>query len=500
MLLSLVFCSSCRNNRLRTNEEELAKNILRLEEEKEKTLKVSREKQDGDTLKLRSKAFRHKEDRIIDQTHPPKIIDIVGNLENIKEITLSDIASDITYIRMEAVPDSSIPTDLKFKYYLMDNYIVALNHYGIHLYSKDGRYIRSIVKNEYTGVEVRSDRILFWNDYTKIGGGLEVRGIGNSLFYIYSNNITGHRYIMEYDCSSTQIAVNSDFDPENPDQISGLGNVLIDLNHGNTEPPKPRKHQGMFSGSPEFFMNNRGAYMFNPNSYALPTTGENMMVILNNQGDTLSKFAQLEQLTNYSKSLMRNTDGGTRYENKGKLYFRTPFSDTIFQVIPPNRLFPVFVLNLGSYKVSKQQGVDPDYKLSGKIIPGEFAETKNYIFLTFTKDDYDCPNTRKNKTVKIYYGLYSKSDHKFSIIKGDPFNYAPEIMKNDIDGGIPVWPSSYMVGNNGEILISLKGIDLKERVESEQFEQSRVSESKKNKLKQLAASVSEFEDILMIVK
>jgi hypothetical protein len=256
----------------------------------------------------------------------------------------------------------------------------------------------------------------------------------------------------------------------------------------------------MFSGPPESFLHNRGVFMFDPNSYALPTKGENMMVVLNSKGDTLSEFAQLEQLTNYSKSLMRNTDGGTNYENKGKLYFRTPFNDTVFQVIPPNRLSPVYVLNLGSYKVSKQQGVDPDYKLSGKIIPGEFAETKNYIFLTFTKDNYDCPNTRKNKTVKIYYGIYSKSDHQFFIIKGDPFNYSPDILENNIDGGVPVWPSSYMVGNNGEILISLKGIDLKERVESVPFEKSQVPESKKNKLKQLAAKVSEIEDILMIIK
>ena len=83
ILLPLVFSLSCRNNRLKTNEEELSKDILRQEEEKEEALKVGREKQDGDTLKLRSKAFRHKEDRIIDQAHPPKIIDIVGNLENI---------------------------------------------------------------------------------------------------------------------------------------------------------------------------------------------------------------------------------------------------------------------------------------------------------------------------------------------------------------------------------------------------------------------------------
>ncbi len=53
----------------------------------------------------------------------------------------------------------------------------------------------------------------------------------------------------------------------------------------------------------------------------------------------------------------------------------------------------------------------------------------------------------------------------------------------------------FFLDNNGEILISLKGIDLKERVESEQFLGYEVSESKKNELMRLAASVSEFEDI-----
>jgi hypothetical protein len=157
-------------------------------------------------------------------------------------------------------------------------------------------------------------------------------------------------------------------------------------------------------------------------------------------------------------------------------------------------------LKLGNYKASLQDGVDPDFKLTGKIIPGEWAETKDYVFMTYTKDDYDCQVTRKKKTVKIYHAIYSKLDHQLSIIKGDPYDYSPEILKNNFDGGVPVWPLSYMIGNDGEILISVKGKELKDRVTSEEFKLSGASEAKKNELVKLAGSVSDKEDILMIVK
>ena len=77
---------------------------------------------------------------------------------------------------------------------------------------------------------------------------------------------------------------------------------------------------------------------------------------------------------------------------------------------------------------------------------------------------------------------------------------SPEILENNIDGGIPVWPSFYMIGKNGEILISLKGKDLKDRIISEQFKRSGAPEARKRELDQLATSVSDFENILMIVK
>ena len=497
--MSLIVIS-CHHNRLKTNEKELAKDIITREKEKDSANKADLEKRLADTLNRHQGGFRLKEDRSVDPAHPPLEIDLAGSLNNLKEINLSDVASGFTYVRMEPVPDSTLPVDLKFKYYLMDNYIIARNLYGIHLYSKDGRYIRSVVKNQYTGVNVKAGSVMFFSDYTMKGAGMSVWAEGNNLFYNYRNNIIGQKYIMEYDCSKTQLIPDYKFDPEKPDQISGLGKIAVDLNHGKTEPPKPHSHNGMFGGPAEFLFSERSEYMLDKQSYAVPVYDNNMMIILNNNGDTLSTFSMLEKLKNYTKELQRGTDYGTQYEHNGKLYFRPEFNDTVFQVIPSNRLLPVYVLKLGSYKVSKQLGVDPDFKLTGKIIPCEWAETQDFILMTYTMDDYDCQNTRKKKTVKIYHAIFSKMTHQLSVINGDPFDYSPEILKNNFDGGVPVWPSSYMIGNNGEMLISLKGKELKDRVRSEQFKVSKAPEAKKKELEKLAQVVSNNEDILMIVK
>jgi hypothetical protein len=305
---------------------------------------------------------------------------------------------------------------------------------------------------------------------------------------------------MEYDCSKDQpIPVNT-FDPENRDKITGLGQVLIDMNHGKTTAPMPRKHQGMWSMSPEGMYERLGIFSPDRNTYINTLHGKYMLGIIGKQGDTLATFTKLEQIKNYTKSLKRGTDGGTQYEIHGNLYFRTNFNDTVFQVIPPNRLQPVYVLNLGKYKVGIQEGVDPDASLEGKIIPQEWAETKNYIFMTFTKDSYDCPNTRKNKSVKIYHAVFSKANHKLQIIKSDPTDYSAPILDNNLDGGPSVWPLSYSIGSKGEIMLSLKGSELKSEVKSDRFQKSIAPADKKEKLKQLANSVADQDDILMIVQ
>lgn len=59
---------------------------------------------------------------------------------------------------------------------------------------------------------------------------------------------------------------------------------------------------------------------------------------------------------------------------------------------------------------------------------------------------------------------------------------------------------SYMVGNQGELLNSLKGAELKDHVKSSQFLNSTAPIQKKEMLKSFANSITDSDDILMIVK
>lgn len=503
-ILLVYITSSCSSNRLKTDEKKLVNQIFTEEEQLvwQEAERAKRERQLADSLALLPKGFRFNEQRGADPVQPPVVIDIAGSLENISDLKLSDVASDIQYIRLEPVPDTTLPRTLRYKYYFMDNYLVALNIYGIHLFNKEGKFIRSVVKNQMTGVDFdeKNNRLKFWNDYTLIGGGTAVWARGNSLFYGFSNNITGQRALIEYDCSKEQLLPEIGFNPENPGKITGLGEVIMDLNHGKTTPPPPRTHQGMFSMDPEFMYSGMGAFSPDRNTYISSLSGKNMLGIMGRNGDTLAIFTKYEQLKNYTKSLMRGTDYGTRYEKGGNYFFRSNFNDTVFQVIPPNRLHPLYVLNLGKYKVSIQEGVDPDVKLVGKIIPQNWAETKNYIFLTFTKDNYDCPNNRKSKSVKIFHAIFTRSNQMLQIVKADPFDYEAPVLLNDLDGGYPVWPLSHQVGQNNDILISLKGKELKNHVASKLFGKSTAPENRKDALRNFAGSLEDNDDVLMIVK
>jgi hypothetical protein len=456
----------------------------------------------SDTFSRSPQNLNLPEIRLADPAYPPKVIDIAGSLDNVRDMKLSDIASEITYVRLQPPPDSAFRKEIGFFYYLTDNHIIARSIFGMIQYSRDGKYINTIVKNEFTRINVSADMVMVFSDMTFIGAfNTTVKSVGDKLYYNYVNNISGQEYLMEYDCSLINVGHTMSFDPENPANIIGQGKIHVDFNEGKRAMVSPQRNQnGVWSASPGYLMQSSGSNWLDDNTYSKKLRGDNMLGIFNKEGDTLSTFTQHEKLINYTKSIQRGTDGGVQYEYNNRIFFRNAFNDTVFQVIPPNRLLPVYVFNLGSYKVTRQQGVDPGFNLTGRIIPEKWAETENYIFLTFTKDDYDCPNNRKNKTVKIYHALYSKQNRQLSVIKGDPLDYSPEILDNDMDGGVPVWPSSYMISKNGEMMIPLKGKDIKARVKSEQFRFSGANETKKALFKKMADLVSDYEDILMIIK
>ena len=491
LFLIVLSITSCHNNRLKINEKELTEELILSEKQNEEIDKGERETELADTKIHSSNRVVFHENRSVDTSHPPVIIDIAGNLNNVKEIKLSDVASEIKYIRMGKIPDSTFSIVMKFKYYFLSDYIVATNPSGIILYSKEGIFKSIIVRNITTGIDVDAKWMRVLGTNTFIGGGTAIWNNGDTLYYTYRNSISDQEYIMKYDLSKVELGVSKTYEPENPEQIIGRGEVAIDMN------PTKKKAKWNYKISPElvswgmnsdYIYQSVGTFFLDKYTFAKEITRTDKIVVINNKGDSLTTFSGFEE-------------GNTlRFGSSVKNYLWNTLNDTVFQVFGNNRILPVYVLKLGPNKASLEQVRQIGEDLTGKIIPGQWAENNNYIFLVFAKDALDSPNNRKYKKVKLYHALFSKLNHQLFILKGDPFNYSPEILENDIDGGMPVWPLSYMIGNNGEILISLKGHELKDRIKSKQFKNSAAPESKKNELKQLAASVSDNEDILMIIK
>jgi hypothetical protein len=504
ILAAILVLGACQRNKLKTDENSLTKQILTEEEQLayEDQQRKAREKLLADSLAKLPRGFQFPEERGVDPDRPPLIIDIANSLDNIADLSLSDVASSIEYIRMEPVPDSTMLTNMKYKYYLMDNNIVATNLYGVHIFTKNGRYIRTIVKNEISGVsyDEKNDRVMIlWSNYMKIGASAIVWARNNTLFYNYFNTNTGQCYIMEYDCSDHESIETPQFNPEQPNQIMGAGKISIDLTYGHPKPPVI-KQQGAMSMNSQGYYTKMNVFAPDRNITINILKGKNMMDIVNARGDLLASFTKYERVENYTKSIGRGTDGGNRYEKNGNLFYRTDFNDTIFQFIPPNQLLPVYVYNLGDYKLTMLQGMDPGFDLAGKIIPMDFADTKNFLFLTFTKDSYDCPNTRRDKSLKLYRALFNKKTRHLSILTADPSDYYAPILKNDIDGGVPVWPDEIMIGKNGEIMVSLRGKELKNHVASDSYTNSTAPTANKEKLKQVAMQANDDDQILMIVK
>lgn len=505
--LLLITCFSCNSNKMKQNEKELTQKILSDEEilAQKEALRLQKEKELADSLAKLPKGFRFEPFRKINQQQPPHIIDVVNNMDSIRSIKLSDIASEIEYIRMQNLPDSTISTDMYYKYYMTDKHLVATNIYGIHLFSKSGVFKNTIVRNDLSGVKYdkKKDEVLtYYSNYAKIGGHTSVWSRGNTLYYNYQNTNTGQNYIMEVDCSKNLVELKNDFDPENPHQITGLGKVAVDLNHGHNKVFKARYPNGMDIYGTENIYDKISLFSPDRNTYfsTYSKGRKNMLQILNVRGDTLASFKKLEQLKNFKHRLYRGFDFGNSYEKQGNYYFRTDYNDTVFKVIPPNIIQPEYILKLGDKKVSKQNALDPTYDLKGKIAPYEWADGKDFVFMSFIMHNNLCPNSMKDKSVKLHYALYAKKSKKLQFIKHNPTSYEMNILQNDIDGGFPVWPKSYMIDREGNIMIALRGKDIKEKVASNEFKNSPAPAGNKQKLIDLANSCSGNDQILMLVK
>jgi hypothetical protein len=221
-------------------------------------------------------------------------------------------------------------------------------------------------------------------------------------------------------------------------------------------------------------------------------TLENSFIIFNNEGDTLCAISNPNQVKNWSKSQVRAGEPFAYYY-KNQLTYLGQYSDTLFRFIPPNRLLPVYILNLGKDKISFQEGIDPDSDLSQKLMLYSIFETDDYIFIRYTRNNASPANIR-NQSVTFYNSIFNKAEKKLYHFPEQSFN--PQNLKNDIDGGISFWPE--FVTPEGNMMMVITGQKIKQYINSEEFKTNTLPEAQRQKQIKMARELRNTDVIVMI--
>ncbi|MBN1821524.1 MAG: DUF4933 domain-containing protein [Prolixibacteraceae bacterium] len=466
--LILITLSCKHRNRLKADETFLSEEILKEEAEKaeaSQTFSAEVGKSTGESF------MRMEEDRSPDATNPPIVLDILSGRENPQKVKVSDLFSEIKYIKLEHLPDSAF-YERGIDVLISDKFIYGYSMNGIAQYSLDGYFIKYICKNEAFYTKMDRGIMITSEQYNMFIGATNPKLKDGKLYYKYENRPAKSGYLMEYDELAGMETLSLPVQQENSQNIRGLGNPVMDLlantrNYASNEMmTSPTEINPLGNGLVGFSM--RGKPM---------TRQSNFVTVTSLSGDTVCSMKDYDPINNYSKSVGRGAEDAYNYYLDGFLHLRQVYNDTIYRLIPPNQLIPKYILDFGEFGIeSSLEGMDPGFSLENKFVPEDFLETSRFIFFTYTKN-YPCPNTAKNGTLKYSRLIYNKKvrkidyiyvDEQCMVTSGSSWPSAPDLnIENDLDDNPFFWPVD--ITSSGLPFSAISGKILFEKFESRDF-------------------------------
>ena len=486
LLLSvLIFSStSCNRNRLKNSEKTLVNEILVQENEKTEAEKIALEQRLLESKNNGSANLRMKEIRSVDPQNPPARLDILGTVNNIREFKLSDFGSSIRYVKLQTPPDTILLYDPFF--YRDDlislirsdgEQIVFQGFYGSSRFSMDGRLIETIWKN-YGGITGTG---IMLNEFVGIIPGNPVSLSNGNIYLPFFDGPSKQNQIRKYEPDKSSLTVQSQ------SELPEIGTIKGQILHESNLYPS-EGFDMIFGVGTDTWAGINGKWNAGKSGA--------LLVTFNDNGDTLCTFTDYDRIKNFSSGGgYRNAVWLTSYLYNNELTILQAYCDTVFRLIPPNRLLPVFVIDFGDKKINHMDGLNPDFDLSEKLMLSSLYETEDYLFIRYTQNN-DSPNNRKKNAVKFYNAFYDKKEGKLYHQSVDPSS--PKALINDLDRGFPFWPD--FISPQGEMMKLVSGKVLKDYVNSPDFKQSAVSASDKKRQIEMVAGLKNTDMIIMIVK
>jgi hypothetical protein len=487
VVLLLLFLSilSCHNNNLKTDEKDLAREILN--EKKVKTESNNSDLKLSEAGKEGTVAFRKREIRKADPENPPIKLYISSTKNDTRHLKLSDIASSIRYIKLETPPDTALLYDPSFahndlhSYIRSDgNHIIFQGLFGLTRFNMMGEYQETIWKNE-TGIKFLGSGVGYGGqDFFGVMPNTPVSIQNGILYYSFQDGPGGNSNAMKY-----KPGIKKNISLKSNDEITGLLNMPGDtlLNSNQIFP----------SGFDYIFGTGINTWAGVNQKWNSGKSGA-LLVTYNDKGDTLCVFKDYDRIINFSKPNYRNPEKLSCYYFNGLLTFKQEYNDTVFRLIPPDRILPTFIIEFGDSKVNYMDGLNPDFDLSGKYFLNTIQESNDFLFICYIQ--YYTPASKKGKAIKYYYSLFDKKEDKLNNLPG--FTLEPAGINNDLNGGIPFWPD--FITPQGEMMKLVSGKVIKDYISSDEFKKSGMTAENRLKQISIASGLKPTDMVIVIAK
>jgi hypothetical protein len=345
-----------------------------------------------------------------------------------------------------------------------------------------GEYEETIWKNK-TGIRFYGKGMASYGgkDFFGVPFHIPISFLNGNLYFTFQDGPSGNGQVMKYK-PGTDKKLTIQAQPEIPGRSIIPGDTLLNTNQFPED-----QFSCIYGIGPESWSGVNDKWQAGKSG--------SLLVTYNEKGDTLCQFTDYDRIVNFTHTAYRTPVELSNYYFDGLLTIKQEYNDTVFRLIPPNRLLPVYIIDFGVFRVNYIDGLNPDFDLSGKFLLKSLHETNNYLFIRYTQH-YDAPDIRKKNAVKFYNAIFNKKEGKLYHQPG--FTLLPEGLENDLDGGMPFWPD--FITPQGEMMKLVSGRVLKDYIDSDKFKQRPITEEKRQKQISMASRLRPTDMVVEIVK
>ena len=369
----------------------------------------------------------------------------------------SSVVSEIEYVPLETNDQCLIGEHVNI--FVSDNYIVAFSASKCFLFSRKGEFIRSIGQRGQGPTDFTNDNYRVKIDEQT--GRIYLMGYGE----VFAFHITGE-FIKKLNLR------------ELANKFDRL--AIYNFIHWKDD---------MFCGN------------FSLNSGKAPYS----FVIFTLDGEIVKLFKNFTFFPTPKGVYIRNTinTDASIYCFDDQLFLREILCDTLFRVSDQYDLVPEIVFDLPGPRIQDKMRGQQIPNINNYSIIHSIHEIENYLFLDDLNGDrylYDKKNKRTFFCLSdplLYVEFVMRPENGPVMSRNIPIRG----LRNDIDGGLPIWPVyRSLFQNNQQVVTVYQSYLLKEKLTDEHFAQKNFNDPEAHqRLKNLLSDLNEFDNPVVMI-